>query len=337
MANLCLTTACNRACGYCFARRGPARSGSRSAMDLGELDRLMGFLERSGIDQVRLLGGEPTLHPRFPEILRRSLDRGFRVLVFSNGLIPEDGVAALARAPAERTAVLVNASRLDELSPRRRRRFGEVLDRLGSRVTLGLTLDSAAVVPDYLLELIDRHHLARWVRLGLAHPRLGGANAFLQPRSYPAAGRRIAAFARRARERGVRLELDCGFVPCMFPAGSLEALGPSGAELGRRCGPVPDLLPGGEAVPCFPLASLARRPVERYRDAARLRRSFEAELAPFRRAGVYRRCGGCALASDGRCRGGCLAAALNRLSPRPPVRPLTPPLPGDTTHGQRTR
>lgn len=305
-------------------------------MELEELGRLLDFLERSGIEQVRLLGGEPTLHPRFPEIVKRSLDRGFRVLVFSNGLIPEDGLSILEHAPEERAEVLVNASRLDELSPRRRRRFGEALDRLGPRATLGLTLDSPAVDPEPLLDLVDRHRLAPAVRLGLAHPRLDGGNSFVHPRDYAAVGRRLAAFGRRARERGVELDLDCGFVPCMFPAGSLEELGRDGPGVGRRCGPVPDLLPGGEAVPCFPLAPLAHRPVARYRDASRLRRRLELDLEPYRHLGVYRHCGTCAWFLEDRCLGGCLAAAMKRLRPRRAETPSTHPPRGGSTHARRT-
>jgi hypothetical protein len=40
---------------------------------------------------------------------------------------------------------------------------------------------------------------------------------------------------------------------------------------------------------------------------------FSARMRPFRTAGIYRECSDCPFRSDGRCPGGCLAAALGRF------------------------
>ncbi len=53
---------------------------------------------------------------------------------------------------------------------------------------------------------------------------LAGGNAYLHPKQYPAAGARIAAFARDAAAAGVALQFDCGFVRCMFADEDLEML-----------------------------------------------------------------------------------------------------------------
>lgn len=308
MANLSLTSACPRSCTYCFAREALQGAGAMSA---ARFEVALDLLERSGVDEARLLGGEPTAHPLFPELLARALTRGFRVIVFTGGLMPPRALRALETAPIERLGVLVNALAPD--SPRGPlARQLQVLRRLGPKATLGTTIAAPDAPLDFLLERIDEWGLARAVRLGLAHPVVSGANAFLHPRHYAEAGRRIAAFGLRARARGVRLDLDCGFVPCLFPAGALAALGLEAAALGHRCGPALDLLPDGRVVGCYALAGVEQRGLEPGLGVAALRASFAERWQSLRTFTLSRKCEGCAWRDRGECEGGCVAAALRR-------------------------
>ena len=66
MANLAISAVCNQSCAYCFTvdhlegrGNGPASETSRSFMPKAELEERLDFLARSGIDEVRFLGGEP--------------------------------------------------------------------------------------------------------------------------------------------------------------------------------------------------------------------------------------------------------------------------------------
>ena len=81
MANLVLTTACSLSCDYCFTRGVWPPGAPRELMSLHTFEGALDFLERSGIREARLLGGEPTLHPDFPQLARSALDRGFRLQI----------------------------------------------------------------------------------------------------------------------------------------------------------------------------------------------------------------------------------------------------------------
>ena len=87
MTNLMLTSRCNLSCDFCFAID---IMGGNSGLDISfnTFQKYVDHLDRSGLGQVRLLGGEPTLHPEFPRFLDYSRSRGKTVLIFSNGLIP---------------------------------------------------------------------------------------------------------------------------------------------------------------------------------------------------------------------------------------------------------
>lgn len=302
MANISLTTACNRDCVYCFA--GAQRRSGVSQMSLGTFERALDFLQRSGIDEARLLGGEPTLHPEFPRFAEMALERGLRVRVFSNGLMPEP---ALRWIESHDVAVLLNTNESGDVPPS--------LRRLGTRVTLGFNIYTPTFDPAFLLDLIREHGLAPSIRFGLAHPIASASNRFLHPVHYQAVGTRLARFHEEARAAGVELSFDCGFVPCMFPPGFLDALGPAAADIGTRCSPILDVLPDGQVVSCYPLATLAREPLPDRETAADLRGRFSETFSGYRRLGVFRECAACEVRQRTRCNGGCLSASIQRLRP----------------------
>jgi len=277
-------------------------------MSVETFRKALDFLARSGIGEARLLGGEPTLHPEFPRLAALALERGFKVRVFSNGLMPAPALEWLESCAPERVAVLINIAHGDPLQT-------PALARLQNRVTLGLNIHTPAFEPAFLLRLIRRHGLSPSIRFGLAHPDADGSNSFLHPRYYQAVGMRLARFLETARSAGVEPSFDCGFVPCMFPPGFADALGPAAGGIGACCSPVLDILPDARVAACFPLARLAGEPLPESETADALRARFTARLSGYRRLGVYRECAACEARQSGRCNGGCLAASLQRLRP----------------------
>lgn len=319
MANLVISTVCPMRCSFCFA--GEQMTGASRApspyISLDEFDRKLAFLDRSGIGEVRLMGGEPTLHPQFPELVRRA--RGRRIVVFTNGLIPERAVSCLENLPENECTVLFNMNatrRPDGPSVAETRHRSAVVHRLGARAKLGFTIFRVDFDLDPLFELAAESGAQRGIRLGLAHPILGGGNEYLHPKQYPAVGRRIVDFAERGAPAGASLELDCGFVPCMFSGTDAGILSRTGADLGWRCSPVLDVGLDGTVSHCFPLAGSVDIRLTDGLDAHELRRRLEARTRPYRLAGIYRRCSRCPLKLRDECTGGCIATTMRRFRRR---------------------
>jgi hypothetical protein len=322
VANLSLTLRCQRRCGFCFA--GEQASGEPSGdMPPTIFRAALSRLQDAGIDQVRLLGGEPTLHGRFVEYVEEALGAGMRVLVFSNGLMPEPTARFLAAH--ERVAVLVNAGAQRGAPPEELEWQGRTLGILGRRAYLSCTVSGPGTVLEDLLDVVDRHGLQRTIRLGLAQPHPDGTNAWVAPRQYTAVGLRIAELAEAAAGRGMRVEFDCGLVPCMFPAEFVDSGLCDTQRLGTTCGPVPDILPDGTAIACYPLARLARVKLLRYRDLGAVRRVLSEAARPFRHVGILPECAGCRFKQEGRCLGGCLALSQRRVRRAAPRQPRARP------------
>jgi len=109
MANLIITTGCNLNCEYCFARETSRgfKPGKRE-MKMSSLDGILKFLKKSGIDELRLLGGEPSLHSQFLSIIRYGLENGFNIRIFSNGLMNEELLSEINSLQNHRLSFIIN-------------------------------------------------------------------------------------------------------------------------------------------------------------------------------------------------------------------------------------
>jgi radical SAM protein with 4Fe4S-binding SPASM domain len=307
-------------------------------LDLDDFERRLDFLERSGIREARLIGGEPTLHPRFPELVALALDRLDRVLVFTNGCIPDRSMKALLDLDPDRCTVLVNMTAYegDGISSSVYQRRSRTLSSLGARALVGITIVRPVVDYDWLPPLMQDAGCRPAVRVGLGQPVLGGSNDFLHPKQYVRAGVGIVRLASVAANRGIRVELDCGFVPCMFSAEELARLKLLGADVGWHCGPVCDIDIDGRMIHCFPLAAMPGvEAIAANLGATRVRRVLAEQLDRYRGVGIYRECSNCRFHTSGECTGGCRGAALSRLH-RSEFRVTVPAVRHSTIHPIRS-
>jgi MoaA/NifB/PqqE/SkfB family radical SAM enzyme len=77
-----LTEQCNYRCRHCYVSAGPE---NLFHMSMEVFRKTLDLLRRIGIDDIRLTGGEPTVHPEFFEVVRQAQSTGLRVGIISNG------------------------------------------------------------------------------------------------------------------------------------------------------------------------------------------------------------------------------------------------------------
>ena len=322
MTNLSIANVCNLNCPYCFAQAYLAESknnADRHFITPTAFEKHLDFLDQSDIQEIRLIGGEPTLHPQFPELIRRARRRAKKIIIFSNGLIPARALDALTALAPDECVVLLNMNATKsagiptETESKRRR---AAMKRLGARVLPGFTIAQPDFHLDFLLPLIEETNCRRSIRLGLAQPILGSGNRYLHPKQYSFAGQKIIRFARRTAAVGVSLEFDCGFVRCMFSDDDLAYLREAKADVGWRCNPILDVDIDGQVFHCFPLSGLVQLALDGS-DAAVLRQQFDSFTGPYRRAGIYRECSTCPVKQRAGCSGGCLANIIRRYRHMP--------------------
>ena len=318
MANIVISRVCNASCLFCFAGDylKVTKTGGEAFITPAVFRERLEFLDRSGCHQVRMLGGEPTLHPNFGELVSMTIDAGFQLMVFSHGWIPAEALSALLKLNPEQCTVLVNMNariHADVSEDIIRERRYETLKRLGPLAQAGFTIYQPNFSLDPLIHVVGEHGLRKAIRLGLAHPTLQRDNCYVHPKQYNHIGAKIAVFARKAREAGVKLELDCGFVRCMFTENQFLDLALACDSPESHCSPVLDVDVDGTAFPCFPLQSGFSSRLSPDSHATKMRDEFSKQEGVFRVAGIYQECSSCKYKIEGLCSGGCLAATMLRF------------------------
>jgi hypothetical protein len=225
-------------------------------------------------------------------------------MVFTNGDISSRSRDHLASLPEDRVTVTVNLTNCSPLSSN----VKKTLLALGCKGMAGVTIYRPDMKLEYLLEIIDEYGLSKSIRLGLAHPGSNATDGALSPQNYFSVGQNIKVFAQQAQQVGVRLILDCGFVPCMF---GKEALSPF---IWLCCGPIPDILPDGKIIHCFPCAEQDKYHVSDFNHLSEAKNKLTELLAPYREVGIFKSCSECFFRAENKCLGGCRGTAMRRLS-----------------------
>lgn len=287
-------------------------------MSKRKIMQIMDFLENTGEDQLRLLGGEPTLHPEFMDIVNTALARNFHVHLFSNCMMPKKVADFLADLPDEKLSVLVNVSPQAKDTQNQKKMVFNALERLGPKATAGITLTSPDFEYSFLIDLINRFKLRRRIRVGVAQPIVGGSNEYLKPEHYRETGNQIVKMALECAEQDILIGFDCGLTLCMFSEAEIGVLSKNSEGFKIMCQPIIDIGPELDVWHCFPLAEILNTRLDMFKTRNHIVRFYDKRLAPYRSFGCRPECKECIHLERGICNGGCLAHAINSFNRTPP-------------------
>jgi len=321
MANLLITDVCNRKCPFCFAQERVSRGDDRapqSAISRENFRKTLDFLETSGDLSIRMLGGEPSLHPEFLEMVDEAIGRGFRVQLFSNGIMSRSTADHLGRLTPEQVNMLCNVSPQANDPERSKEMMNYTLERLGEKIVLGISLTSAEFEYRFLIDLINKHKLRRRIRVGIAQPIVGKDNEYLKTSDYKKAGAAITQMARNCIKEDILIGFDCGMVLCMFTEEEIGFLAKNSEGFSSVCTPIVDIGQDLDVWHCFPLSEVLLTRLDKFRTRKDIVRFYTKQVAPFRSLGCMSECMACDYLRRGQCTGGCLAHTINSFRRKPP-------------------
>lgn len=143
-----ITNRCDLACRHCFNDSG---KGSVQELSLADLTYLFDQVQAMGLEQIRVSGGEPTLHPQFRAAVTEAHRRGLRVSLNTHGLYSPKMRETVSGLPVDLFIVSLDGLRAVNDSIRGPGVFVRVVDTvawllgLGHAVTLGVHLTRSAV------------------------------------------------------------------------------------------------------------------------------------------------------------------------------------------------
>ena len=87
--HLSLLWDCNQRCAFCA--KGPPPEGAKRRLSLREAAAIVKRMKRTGCDSITFDGGEPTLLPDLPRIIRSAVEAGYKnITVMTNGVLLSD-------------------------------------------------------------------------------------------------------------------------------------------------------------------------------------------------------------------------------------------------------
>ncbi len=314
MANVLLTKRCNLHCAYCFAQER-LQDDRNQIMTVSDARKVIAFLKKSGHPIFRAMGGEPTLHPHFADIIEMALQEGMRIDVLSNATWPDAFNSLFRRISSTYLSFLLNIDHPANYHPRLWDKIQTNVAAVAGRgnVTLSFNIFEAQPRYDYMLDLVKLHHIDK-IRLSLSLPVVGAKNAHLSLDVVKGMGSFIVEFTRRAEEFGATVYMDNAVPLCIFSneqAGELILKGVLDLKRNARCNPVIDIGPDLRIWCCFCLSNLWNRHLDEFGNLGEIMDYYQRLIHPYQtRLYPMDECGQCQYRAKWNCQGGCLSYTI---------------------------
>ena len=316
MPNIAITNYCNLKCPYCFAN--DMINEQKKNIELNNYIKLLHYLtEYNNIKEIGIIGGEPTLHPFFKEILIESNQcankNNTHFTLFSNGIELERFISYIGN----NISILINCNNPSSMNEKQILKFKSTIHHLyeigwlydSNKVTIGVNLYPNEIDYKWIWSLIDNYFI-RAIRCSVVSP--GGCLTSWRTNKheyFTIMKPILLNFCKEAQKRKVRLNFDCGYIPeCYFNENELMLI----QEVTKNnyshtiCNPIIDITPDLNLTPCF--GSYSPIPLD-----------FEDKIPGIQKYLLYNynipkalkntqgNCSNCNKLQKLQCQGGCLA------------------------------
>ncbi len=331
MPNIMLTYRCNLNCPYCFANEFVNKDSAD--ISINNFSKAIDFITKESSSYIGLIGGEPTIHHSFKQILQMIIHNRKieECTVYTNGIELDKFVDELV---TPKFRILVNCNSPNMIGEKKFDRIVNNLDILFKkyymydRINLGINFYEDALDYSFIIKLLKRYDLHR-VRLSLTVP------------DFSACGKTNSISYFRQRKAGLLQMLktfdnnqiipyyDCNKPPfCIWNEEEKEWIfnyikkyGISESNLiGNHsiCYPVIDILPSLEAVRCFGMSSFDKVSINDFKNITDLASYFLNRIdCEAYRISACEECTDCYYRKTRHCTAGCIGFKtddINRLN-----------------------
>ena len=313
---------CNRACSYCFAKEklhSYAQKKVETEISLENLNKVADFLIKSKCDAIQLAGGEPTIHPKFKEILLTLLGKKISVNLLTNALWNSELNYIFDNVSPTSLGFLLNIDKPALYNIQERGRLEENLAFLSKRgnVTLSFNLFEKKPDYDYIFDMVTKYGF-RNLRLSFSMPAKfeDKTNIYLDIHDYKVMAKYVMDFVHKAEQLGATVGMDNAVPICMFNPKELSELMIKQVVSPNRnfvCYPAIDIGPDLSVWRCFGTSKLFNKKLEEFKTLSdiydyyqRVSRLYQFKFFPLEA------CITCEYAKKEQCQGGCIGFAESK-------------------------
>lgn len=309
MPNIAIIKTCNLKCPYCFADDMIKENESKE-ISLEQLTKTLNWLGKTPLSgHIGIIGGEPTLHSQFKEILyivSEFCDRNnIKSLVFTNGILLHKYIHLIN----DNINFLVNVNKLNESD---KKQLIYSLDKcnelqwLQGKISFGCNLYSLNEDYSYFWEIVDRYPDIKTVRMSITAPVLDvdKKDKFVY---YNKMKPILFEFLRNADKRKLKISFDCNQIPfCMFTPDEQNFINTFG-EYESVCQPVIDITADFKASSCFGSYEDTLIDCSLFDNLTEIERYFQHKIFMKTNKNNDGECSNCDKFKYSKCQGGCLS------------------------------
>lgn len=257
--NIAIVNYCNLKCKYCFA--DDMIHEETQTMSMEDFKKILQFAARTPKNHIGIIGGEPTLHPQFKDILKE-VNRYCREVntdatLFTNGIQLDEFLPYIG----DRIGLLINCNTPQYQSAELFAKQRKTLDHLNElswfdrKANCGCNIYPGCTDYSYMWDIVDRYHLTH-IRTSVVSPAACYISWRKDKEGYYNLMKPIyLQFCEDAIKHHCKLNMDCGHIPmCYFTEEEkqivMQACGDDRCDHGF-CEPVVDVNPNFKATACF--------------------------------------------------------------------------------------
>lgn len=330
MPNIVLTDICNLKCPYCFANEFVNKSGNPITEE--NFRKAVDFILTGGDDvKIGLIGGEPTLHPKFSSLLRilKENEKAKHVVIYTNGIEIDRYFEDLHD---EKFRFLINCNSPKDIGSKQFEKLSTNIAKMTdnpdmkNRICLGINLYRPDMDYSYIINLLEKHKLKR-VRISITVPNYSSERNINAFDYFMSMKKLVLDFFKDALKVGAKPHFDCNKIPgCLFTDEDVSSLEKSFESAGLRvknmdvvlknvsCSPVVDICQDLTAIRCFGLSEYTKVKIEKFRNLTELVKYYENMIDAFAFNCSYTTdCADCFDRITKHCNGGCLAFKIDKI------------------------
>lgn len=332
MANIMLTDVCNLHCPYCFANEFVNKSDTE--ITDAAFQQAVDFILGDGTQHsVGLIGGEPTTHSRFPDLLARLIQdkRAEIIVLYTNGVLLDQFMSLITH---KKVHMLINCNAPEDIGQENYDHMCRNLDILyrqhlfGDNITLGINMYKQDFSYDYIITLLQKYQQDH-VRVSITVPNMERLRNHNAHEYFKIMKPRVLSFFDALLSCGIVPRFDCNKIPhCLVTARDLELFHkylqeePLKQAIMRsniydtivKCGPVVDIRQDLTAVRCFGLSEVTKQRITDFRSISELINFYTRTVDAYAYNTVYSgQCADCKHRKTLSCTGGCLAFKINEI------------------------
>jgi MoaA/NifB/PqqE/SkfB family radical SAM enzyme len=273
------------------------------------------YLIKNKEKRIGIIGGEPTLHPEFTQLIDYIISKNGIVRLFTNGLISDSKlVNYLSNISNEKLSILVNLNSRDFYSDIQQTYLNNVFEKLNDKIIVGYNIYTENFSLEFHHEIINKYNLNKRVRLGLTSPITGSKkDDFINESNINLISDSIISNIDILEKDDIMVNLDCGFYMCMFSTEQLGILTKKSIGFDSLCRPIIDIDINLDVHRCFPMTGFSTININDYfeKDYNEIETHFDKKFEAFKIFGKKNDCFSCKYLKRKQCRGECFARILN--------------------------